>query len=120
MAADRVLRDFAETLAQMSQEGGAAKWDEAAATPGVSLQMFELMSNAAKIIERLRQLVVAKADAKLDDPTLTHEQIDAQFADEFAGIHRDGLANLNALLHLAGVTQAEVDDALGKLEASDE
>lgn len=120
MATDRVLRDFAETLAQMSQGGGAAKWDDAAAKPGVSLQMFELMSNAAGITERLRQLLVAQTDAKLDDPTLTHEQIDARFTDEFAAIRRDGLENLNAILQLAGVTQAEVDDALGKPDASDE
>ena len=111
MTDDRVLRDFAETLAQMSQGGGASKWSDAAAKPGQSLQMFELMSDAAEITERLRQLIVAQVDAKLDDPSLTGEQIDAMFSDQFKAIHKDGLANLNGILHLSGVTQEQIDDA---------
>lgn len=114
MTDDRVLRDFAETLAQMSQGGGDTKWRDAAAKPGLSLQMFDLMSNAAAINDRLRQLIVAQVDAKLDDPTLSHEQIEAMFADRFKAIHTDGIENLNAMLHLAGVTQEEVDEAFGK------
>lgn len=110
---DHVLRDFAETLAQMSQDGGEAKWRDAAARPGQSLLMFELMSNAAAITERLRQMVVAQTDAKLDDPSLTHEQIDAIFADEWKAIQADAIANMNGILQLAGVTREEVDEAFG-------
>lgn len=110
MTSDPVLRELGTTAARLSAE--IEEMDAAAAQQDVSVDYHSVLVDGRGFRERLRRLALDQATAKLDNPSLTKEELVAIFAAEYVEITREADDYISRTLDRMGMSPKEWRDEL--------